>query len=89
MVFRLLWVGVMSNFAFFSGCFKRALCSASAVLLSACSLVAYQPTKTIDHVRENEGYRLEQSIQRSNQDNTLVIMMFSGGGVGLWRADGV
>ncbi len=80
MVFRLLWVGVMSNFAFFSGCFKRALCSASAVLLSACSLVAYQPTKTIDHVRENEGYRLEQSIQRSNQDNTLVIMMFSGGG---------
>ena len=80
MVFRLLWVGFMSNFAFFSGCFKRALCSASAVLLSACSLVAYQPTKTIDHVRENEGYRLEQSIQRSNQDNTLVIMMFSGGG---------
>ncbi len=54
--------------------------AASAVWLSACSLVAYQPTKTIDRVRENEGYRLEQSIQRSNQDNTLVIMMFSGGG---------
>ena len=50
------------------------------MLLSACSLVAYQPTKTIDHVRENDGYRLEQSIQRSNQDNTLVVMMFSGGG---------
>ena len=54
--------------------------AASAVWLSACSLVAYQPTKTIDRVRENEGYRLELSIQRSNQDNTLVIMMFSGGG---------
>ena len=58
--------------------------AASAVWLSACSLVAYQPTKTIDRVRENEGYRLELSIQRSNQDNTLVIMMFSGGGT---RAD--
>ena len=54
--------------------------AASAVWLSACSLVAYQPTATIDRVHENEGYRLEQSIQRSNQDNTLVIMMFSGGG---------
>ena len=54
--------------------------AASAVWLSACSLVAYQPTKTIDRVRENEGYRLELSLQRSNQDNTLVIMMFSGGG---------
>ena len=70
----------MSDFVWFSGCLKRAMIAASAVWLSACSLVAYQPTKTIDRVRENEGYRLELSIQRSNQDNTLVIMMFSGGG---------
>ena len=57
------------------------------MLLSACSLVAYQPTKTIDRVRKDEGYCLEQSIQRSNQDNTLVIMMFSGGGTraARWR----
>ena len=70
----------MSDFVLFSGCLKRVMIAASAVWLSACSLVAYQPTKTIDRVRENEGYRLELSIQRSNQDNTLVIMMFSGGG---------
>lgn len=70
----------MSDFVWFSGCLKRAMIAASAVWLSACSLVAYQPTKTIDRVRENEGYRLELSLQRSNQDNTLVIMMFSGGG---------
>ena len=70
----------MSNSVWFSGCLKRVIWGANAVLLSACSLVAYQPTQTIDRVRKDEGYRLEQSIQRSNQDNTLVIMMFSGGG---------
>lgn len=70
----------MSNSVWFSGCLKRVIWGVNAVLLSACSLVAYQPTQTIDRVRKDEGYRLEQSIQRSNQDNTLVIMMFSGGG---------
>ncbi|WP_416190571.1 patatin-like phospholipase family protein [Neisseria sp. CCUG12390] len=50
-----------------------------AALLSACSLVKYQPLETIDKVDVTKGYRFENA-HKENQDDTFVILMFSGGG---------
>ena len=61
--------------------FKSALYLLSAALLSACSLVKYQPIASIDTVDLQRGYRFETSqLQRNNEDDTLIVLMFSGGG---------
>ena len=61
--------------------FKSALYLLSAALLSACSLVKYQPVAGIDTVDLQRGYRFETSqLQRNNEDDTLIVLMFSGGG---------
>ena len=61
--------------------FKSALSLLSAALLSACSLVKYQPLAGIDTVDLQRGYRFETSqLQRNNEDDTLIVLMFSGGG---------
>ena len=61
--------------------FKSALSLLSAALLSACSLVKYQPIAGIDTVDLQRGYRFETSqLQRNNEDDTLIVLMFSGGG---------
>lgn len=48
--------------------------------LSACSLVQFQPTQTIDKIDEHSGYRFQHAVSGSLKDDTLVVMMFSGGG---------
>ena len=61
--------------------FKSALSLLSAALLSACSLVKYQPVAGIDTVDLQRGYRFETSrLQRNDEDDTLIVLMFSGGG---------
>lgn len=61
--------------------FKSALSLLSAVLLSACSLVKYQPVAGIDTVDLQRGYRFETSrLQHHDEDDTLIVLMFSGGG---------
>lgn len=61
--------------------FKSALSLLSAALLSACSLVKYQPVAGIDTVDLQRGYRFETSrLQHHDEDDTLIVLMFSGGG---------
>jgi len=61
--------------------FKSALYLLSAALLSACSLVKYQPLSGIDTVDLQRGYRFETSrLQHNDEDDTLIVLMFSGGG---------
>ena len=61
--------------------FKSTLSLLSAALLSACSLVKYQPVAGIDTVDLKRGYRFETSrLQRNDEDDTLIVLMFSGGG---------
>ena len=61
--------------------FKSAFSLLSAALLSACSLVKYQPVAGIDTVDLKRGYRFETSrLQRNDEDDTLIVLMFSGGG---------
>lgn len=61
--------------------FKSALSLLSVALLSACSLVKYQPLAGIDTVDLKRGYRFETSqLQRNDEDDTLIVLMFSGGG---------
>ena len=61
--------------------FKSALSLLSAALLSACSLVKYQPLAGIDTVNLQRGYRFETSrLQHNDKDDTLIVLMFSGGG---------
>ena len=61
--------------------FKSAISLLSAALLSACSLVKYQPVAGIDTVDLKRGYRFETSrLQRNDEDDTLIVLMFSGGG---------
>lgn len=52
----------------------------AAMSLSACSLVQFQPTQTIAQIDKNTGYRFQNAVSGSLKDDTLVIMMFSGGG---------
>ena len=61
--------------------FKSNFSLLSVALLSACSLVKYQPVAGIDTVDLKRGYRFETSrLQRNDEDDTLVVLMFSGGG---------
>lgn len=48
--------------------------------LSACSLVQYQAVEPITQINPQQGYRFQAALENTDQDNTLVIMMFSGGG---------
>lgn len=50
------------------------------MILSACSLVQFQPTQTLDHIDKTQGYRFENAVSGSLKDDTLIVMMFSGGG---------
>ena len=60
---------------------KSTLSILSLTLLSACSLVKYQPIAGIDAVDLKQGYRFETSkLQREDDDDTLIVVMFSGGG---------
>ena len=60
---------------------KSTLSILSLALLSACSLVKYQPVAGIDAVDLKQGYRFETSkLQREDDDDTLIVVMFSGGG---------
>lgn len=61
---------------------QQILAISTAILLPACSLVSYQPLETINQINLKEGYRLENSQNIKNQpdDDTFIILMFSGGG---------
>ena len=50
------------------------------MLLAACNSITYHPTKTIDQVYPEKGYRLENAMQQALQKENLVIVTFSGGG---------
>ena len=70
---------------FFSsdGLFKKSLVAATALALSACSLVKYQPLETISEVDLNSGYRFQTALDHKRDSGTsdmMVILMFSGGG---------
>ena len=58
---------------------RLVVCSA-ALLLSACSVVQFRPVATIDQVRANEGYRLQQALEQTQAKENAVLMMISGGG---------
>ena len=50
------------------------------VLLSACSTVApYKNEKTITSIDINKGYRPKTSIKKGDDNNNLIVLMFSGG----------
>ena len=59
---------------------KKLLPAAAASLLSACALVQYQPLATINKVDLKEGYRLEKNWEARSNDDTYIVLMFSGGG---------
>ncbi|STZ76243.1 patatin-like phospholipase family protein [Bergeriella denitrificans] len=59
---------------------KTAWAVLAALTLSACSLVKYQPVAVIDKIDLNKGYRLESQQTAWAKDDTLVLLMFSGGG---------
>ncbi|PJO77965.1 patatin-like phospholipase family protein [Neisseria brasiliensis] len=58
---------------------KLTLTVSLAIMLSACSLVKYQPLETINKVDLSKGYRFENA-NKENQDDTFMVLMFSGGG---------
>ncbi|KGQ70828.1 patatin [Chelonobacter oris] len=58
----------------------RSLSLFSVCLLSACSLVNYQPVKTIGQVKPEQGYRMLQQISRPSGSENFIILMLSGGG---------
>ncbi|QIM69324.1 patatin-like phospholipase family protein [Basfia succiniciproducens] len=57
---------------------KNIFAGLTVLLLSACTLVTYQPVDTISHVNAKQGYRMRNAIQQP--DGNLIILMFSGGG---------
>ena len=50
------------------------------MLLAACNSITYHPTKTIEQIDPQKGYRLENAMQQALQKENLVIVTFSGGG---------
>ena len=60
--------------------FKSSLLACSIALLAACNSITYHPTKTIEQIDPQKGYRLENAMQQALQKENLVIMTFSGGG---------
>lgn len=59
---------------------KKLFLFISILWLTACSTVKFSPIEPIISITPTHGYRLQHAIERSGQDKTLVIMMFSGGG---------
>lgn len=59
---------------------KNLLAFAAALMLSACSLVEYQPLETIDRIDPRQGYRLHNSLQQQDADEAFIVLMISGGG---------
>ena len=60
--------------------FKFTLLAGSLALLTACHSIIYHPTKTIEQIEPEKGYRLENAMQQALQKENLVIVAFSGGG---------
>lgn len=60
--------------------FRLTLLTSVVTLLAACHPIIYQPTKTIEQIDLQRGYRLENTMQQALQKENLVIMTFSGGG---------
>ena len=60
--------------------FKCTLLAGSLALLTACHSIIYHPTKTIEQIEPEKGYRLESAMQQALQKENLVIVAFSGGG---------
>ncbi|MBN6069811.1 patatin-like phospholipase family protein [Aggregatibacter actinomycetemcomitans] len=60
--------------------FRLTLLTSVVTLLAACHSIIYQPTKTIEQIDLQRGYRLENTMQQALQKENLVIMTFSGGG---------
>lgn len=59
---------------------KTALAALCAAALSACSAIKYQPVQTIKQVDLQQGYRFETSQKNRSDDDTFIVLMFSGGG---------
>ncbi|QEY23183.1 patatin-like phospholipase family protein [Neisseria animalis] len=59
---------------------RTALSLIAALVLSACSLVKYQPVETISTINTSQGYRFGNQHADWSKDDTLVVLMFSGGG---------
>lgn len=53
-----------------------------ALALSGCTLIQYRPLPTIKQVDLSQGYRVEQVFDQQGKhgDDTLMVVMFSGGG---------
>ncbi|MDO5069716.1 MAG: patatin-like phospholipase family protein [Neisseria zoodegmatis] len=64
----------------FSDGLKKCAAISLACLLSSCALVQYRPLQTIDQIDVNKGYRLEKALSRRAEDDTFVVLIFSGGG---------
>lgn len=64
----------------FSDGLKKYLAIPAALLTASCALVQYQPLQTLNSVDPQKGYRLENNLKRTGEDNTIVILTFSGGG---------
>lgn len=67
-----------------AGCFfgrlKKAVLLAALSGLSACAQFQYQPVATIDKVDRSQGYRFDAEAGKPQDDDMLVVLMFSGGG---------
>lgn len=59
---------------------KKLFLLFSALWLTACTTVQFPRIEPITTIAPKQGYRLQHAIEQSGQDQTLVIMMFSGGG---------
>ena len=73
----------MKRSIFSDGLMKKACLLGALSLLSACSLVRFQPIQTISKVDHTQGYRLQAEIDRKRDDpndDMFVVLLFSGGG---------
>ena len=59
---------------------QYVLSALAALTLGACSLVKYQPVETIQKIDTTQGYRLQNQQKHWANDDTLVVLMLSGGG---------
>ena len=64
----------------FFGRLKKAVLLAALSGLSACAQFQYQPVATIDKVDRSQGYRFDAEAGKPQDDDMLVVLMFSGGG---------
>lgn len=64
----------------FFGRLKKAVLLVALSGLSACAQFQYQPVATIDKVDRSQGYRFDAEAGKPQDDDMLVVLMFSGGG---------